>query len=67
MYAPTPLLLRRYILHFTEAGREREKERTERKEHGRSYSALEQSLDAYCHALLSLESTAITDQLGYRR
>jgi len=64
VYAPKPLLLRRCRLHFTEAG---EKERkTERKEHGRSCSALEQFLDAYCHALLSLESIAITGQLGYR-
>lgn len=37
------------------------------KKRGWSCSALEQFLDAYCHALLSLESTAITGQLGNRR
>lgn len=31
---------------------------------GRSCSALEQFLDAYCHALLSPESTAITGRWG---
>lgn len=57
-YACTHLHLFSFVgVRFTE----------ERKEHGRSCSALEQFLDAYCHALLSPESTAITNQLGYRR